>query len=190
MENLTQIASDVPSLQGAFITVMPDCLLFDSYVRQENDWEVDEIASYFGDLVRANTQALKSLGNWSSDVQVTIETADSLILLKQLHNDFVVSFVFALGTPIGMVRIQVKRMLGHIIKMLEAFQPEEVPRVVRVLEYLQRYAPDPHMSMTRVALIAGIPTDLLEQPQQLQPDQIERIELAVQDILGIQELRI
>lgn len=188
--NLAQTASEAPSLQGVFITAMPDCLLFDSFTRTNQPWELEEVASYFGDLTRANTRALKSLGNWSSDAQVTVETEESLIVLRELQNDFVVSFVFERGTPIGMLRIQVKRMLTQIQQALAAYQPEEVPRVVRVLDYLQRYAPDPHTSMTRVALIAGVPLDALQQPQQLTDGQIQQIEFAVQDILGLQELRL
>lgn len=50
---------DIPALRGAFVTAMPDCLLFDSWSREQEDWTVEDVASYFGDLVRANREGLR-----------------------------------------------------------------------------------------------------------------------------------
>lgn len=190
--SLTQIASDVPSLQGVLITAMPDCLMFDAYLPSNTTWTPESVASYFGDLVRANREALKSMDNWSSDMQVTIESSESLIILKEVQEQFVIGFIFNLGTPIGMVRLHVQKMLRNIEQMLASFQadPEEAPRAVRIIDYLQRYAPDPHASLMRLALKTGIPIDSLNEPHLLSEEYLGSIEIAVQEILGLSELHI
>ncbi|HMR09290.1 MAG TPA: carbon storage regulator, partial [Polyangiaceae bacterium] len=63
----------------------------------------------FDEIERANREALKSLGSWSAEMQVTIESADLLLVLRELRNDFVVTFANHRTAALGMVRLQVKR---------------------------------------------------------------------------------
>lgn len=185
---LDEVVEGVPALRGLFVTLMPDCLLFDSWVRADGDWAPEDVASYFGDLVRANREGLKSLHSWSADMQVTIESADTLVVLKELRGDFVASFVFDRETPLGMVRLFVKRLLQRLEVMLPETLVEERPRAVRALEFLQRYAPDPHATLMRVALKSGLSMEVLEKAESLDDDAADRIEDAAKDILGLESL--
>jgi predicted regulator of Ras-like GTPase activity (Roadblock/LC7/MglB family) len=189
-QDISQALEGVSAIRGLFITAMPDCLLFDSWMREESTWVAEDVASYFGDLVRANREGLKALGSWSAEMQVTIESADSLIILRELESDFVIAFVFDRETPLGMVRLQVKQVLERIQSLLPAIEVEERPEGVRVVEFLQRYAPDPHASLMRVALQTGIEMDALRHPESLTVEQVEAVKESAQDILGLEHLHI
>lgn len=187
---LKQAIEGIDLLQGVFITMMPDCLLYDSWMRQEQAWTPEDIASYFGDLIRANREALKSLRAWSSEMQITVESADLLLVLTELKEDFVVGFVFDRKAPLGMVRLYTKRMLSSIEALLPQFQIEERERSVRIVEFVQRYAPEPHTVLLRVSLQTRIPLEDLQQPQGLSAEEVENLELAVCDILGLEQLNL
>lgn len=187
---LKQAIEGIDLLQGVFITMMPDCLLYDSWMRQEQAWTPEDIASYFGDLIRANREALKSLRAWSSEMQITVESADLLLVLTELKEDFVVGFVFDRKAPLGMVRLYTKRMLSSIEALLPQFQVEERERSVRIVEFVQRYAPEPHTVLLRVSLQTRIPLENLQQPQGLSAEEVENLELAVCDILGLEQLNL
>jgi predicted regulator of Ras-like GTPase activity (Roadblock/LC7/MglB family) len=186
--NLDETVAGVTALRGLFITLMPDCLLFDSYVRPGSSFVAEDVASYFGDLVRANREGLKSLRSWSQDMQVTIESADTLVVLKELRGDFVASFVFDRDTPLGMVRLFVRRLLDRLEASLPDTEVTERPRAVRALEFVQRYAPDPHATLMRVALKSGLSMDALQKPESLDDAAADRIEDAAKDILGLEQL--
>ncbi|MCA9619057.1 MAG: hypothetical protein KC731_08545 [Myxococcales bacterium] len=188
--NLERAVEDLPSLRGVFVTAMPDCLLYDSWTRPGEEWASDEAGAYFGDLVRANREALKSLGSWSAEMQVTIESADLLLVLRELRNDFVVTFAFDRTAALGMVRLQVKRTLSVLMDLLPRVEPEERPRGNRIYDYLLRYAPDPHAVIQRVALRTRIPLEQLEAPETLQEDQIASFEVCVKEILGVDNLHL
>lgn len=188
--NLEDVVSDVPVLEGLFVTLMPDCLLFDSVVRSEGDWVAEDVASYFGDLVRANREALKALRSWSADMQVTIESADTLVILREIRGDFVAGFVFDRKTPLGMVRLHTRRLLERLADALPDTQVAERSAAVRALEFVQRYAPDPHATLLRVSLKSGLTLDQLSQPELLDGEAATRIEEAAKDILGLDSLAV
>jgi predicted regulator of Ras-like GTPase activity (Roadblock/LC7/MglB family) len=188
--SLNNIVEGVQSLRGMFITAMPDCLLFDSWIRPREEWEAEDVASYFGDLVRANREGLKALNAWSTEMQVTIESTETLLLLREYDENFIVGFIFDTRAALGMVRLSVKRVLSRLDSLLPNVAPEERPRAVRVVEFVQRYAPDPHASLMRVSLQTGIELDSLEHPESLEPALIPEVERSVCDILGLEELRI
>ena len=186
--DLAKAVEGIPTVRGLFVTLMPDCLLFDAWIRRDGDLAADEVASYFGDLVRANREGLKRLGSWSASMQVTIESADSLVVLRELRDDFVASFLFDRDTPLGMVRIQVRRMLERLELTLPVLNTEERPRTVRALEFLQRYAPDPHATLMRVSLKSGLPMAALARPEELDDRHADVIERAAKEILGLDHL--
>ena len=188
--SLEQAVHDIPSLRGVFITAMPDCLLFDLWMRPDETWKGEEAAAYFGDLVRANREALKSLSAWSSEMQVTIESTNLLLVLRELRDDFVVAFAFESRAPLGMVRLYVKRVLSVLVEMLPEIAPEEKPRAVRVQEYLLRYAPDPHAVLHRVALRTQVPLADLQSPEALSDEQCRVFEASVKEILGVDSLNL
>jgi len=187
---LAQAVQGVPSLRGLFITAMPDCLLFDAWVSPDDDWSGEEVASYFGDLVRANREGLKALGAWSAEMQVTIEATELLLILRELSTDFVVGFIFERRTPLGMVRLHVKRVLSLLEEMLPKVEPEARPRAIRIAEFLTRYAPDTHTALQRAALRSGIAFNLLQTPEYLSPAQVSDFERSVCDILGLESLNL
>lgn len=183
-----QAAAEVPQLIGVFITAMPDSLLFSSWVRSGTEWSAEDVASYFGDLVRANREGLKALGSWSSEMQVTIESAESLVVLREISADFVCGCVFERNAALGMVRLHLKRLLERISAALPKVQPEDRPRGLRIMEFLDRYAPDPHAVTLRVSLRSGISIDELKSPGSLNADQVRRLEETACKILGVNQL--
>jgi hypothetical protein len=188
---LESAVAGVPFIRAVFITAMPDCLLYDSWVRDENSgWGVEDVASYLGDLVRANRHALKALGSFSSDMQATIESADMLVVLKEITTDFVCGCVFTRDAPLGMVRLHMKRLLERILTHLPSVQNEERPRGVRIMEFLDRYAPDPHAVILRVSLRTGISVDALKAAETLTADQIDKVEESAARLLGLKQLNI
>lgn len=187
---LSQSVGEIPSIRAVFLTAMPDCLLYDSWVRDQEAWVVEDAASYFGDLVRANREGLKALGSWSSEMQVTIESSDTLILLKELSDDFVCGCIFERDAPLGMVRLHIKRLLDRLTEQLPKYEVGHRPRGVRLVEFLHRYAPDPHAVKLRLALRTGIDADQLDAPENLTEEQVQKIEEAAKRILGLEELSI
>ncbi|HEX4422799.1 MAG TPA: hypothetical protein VH165_33015 [Kofleriaceae bacterium] len=185
---IEQAVEEIPQLIGIFVTAMPDSLLFSSWVRQGTEWSAEDVAAYFGDLIRSNRQGLKALGSWSSEMQVTIESAESLVVLRELSADFVCGCVFERAAPLGMVRLHLKRLLERITHALPKVEAEDRPRGTRIMEFLDRYAPDPHAVMLRVSLRAGIALDDLKSPAVLSPDQVRRLEETACKILGVNQL--
>ena len=185
---IEEAASEIPQLIGIFLTAMPDSLLFSSWVRDGTEWSPEDVAAYFGDLVRANRQGLKALGSWSSEMQVTIESAESLVVLRELSSDFVCGCVFERSAPLGMVRLNLKRLLERVAQALPKVEAEDRPRGTRIMEFLDRYAPDPHAVVLRVSLRAGISLDDLKVPAALSADQVRRLEETACKILGVNQL--
>lgn len=185
---LQQAVADVPQLVGIFITAMPDSLLFASWVREGSAWSAEDVASYFGDLVRSNRQALKALGSWSSEMQVTIESAETLVVLRELSEDFVCGCIFERSAPLGMVRLHLKRLLERVVAALPKVQAEDRPRAARILEFLERYAPDPHAVLLRVSLRSGLTLDQLKAPASLTQSDTQRLEETACRILGVPQL--
>ncbi len=187
---LADAAKGVPSLHAVLVTAMPDCLLFDSWLEEGSSWQAEEIATYLGDLFRANREGLKALSSWSADMLVTIESPEHYILLKEVSNDFVCACVFGRKTALGMARLYMQRMLERIAESLPVFKVEERPRGVRVVDFLDRYAPDPHAVLLRVSLRTGVPMAALEKPESLSDEHVAEIEKTAASILGLETLNI
>ena len=187
---LSSVIAGVPSLNAMFITVMPDCLLYDSWVRSGLDWDPEQVASFFGDLIRANREGLKALRSWSREMQVTIESADLLLVLAEIREDFVVAFAFERSAPLGMVRLHVRRVMQQLQELLPKIEIKERPRAVRIIEFLQRYAPDPHAVLFRVSLRMGLDVDELKDPTALTPDEVELLETSVKELLNLERLAV
>ncbi|HRC87728.1 MAG TPA: hypothetical protein PK413_19200 [Thermoanaerobaculia bacterium] len=185
-----QAARDIPGLRALLVIAMPDCLLYDSWSARNEDWRAEDVASYLGDLVRANRETLKALRAWSSEMQLTIEAGEILVVLKELGPDFVCGAIFALGTPLGMARLHLRRLLDRLEQQLPRYEVEKRPPAVRVLEFLKRYAPDPHAVLLRVSLRTGILHDRLLSPEALSDDETQQVEDAAKSILGLAQLNL
>ena len=182
---LSDVVADVPPLRGLFITAMPDCLLFDTWTRPGETWSADAAASYFGDLVRANREALKALSAWSAEMSVTVESADLLLMMYETSADFVVTMAFDRRAPLGMVRLHARRILDRLQQVLPKLEVMERPRAVRLVEFLDKYAPDPHAALHRIALRTGLSLELLREPSGMSDAHTERLERAVKELLGL-----
>lgn len=187
---LEQAVREIPSLRAVVVTAMPDCLLFDSWSRPDLSWTPESVASYFGDLFRANREGLKALGEWSSEMQVTIEAPQHLLVLTELNTDFVCASIFDKGAALGMVRLYNQKLVGRITDSLPSFEVQERPRGVRIMDFLNRYAPDPHAVLLRASLRSGIPMDSLQQPASLAQEQVQGLEEAACSILGLDSLNL
>lgn len=187
---LEEAVVGVAPLKGIFITAMPDCLLYDAWQRDESDLDVSDVASYFGDLVRSNREGLKALGSWSSDMLVTIESADTLVVLQELNEHFVCGSIFDRDAPLGMVRLHLKRMVERIMAQLPQIQAEERPRGVRLVEFVRRYAPDPHAAILRISVRTGLTTEQLDAAESLQDADVDKIEAAARRILGLTQINL
>ena len=64
------------------------------------------------------------------------------------------------------------------------------PRAVRLLEFLRRYAPDPHVTMLRLSLRTGIALEQLDRPEELDVSQVDQLAASVRDIIGQEQLGI
>jgi predicted regulator of Ras-like GTPase activity (Roadblock/LC7/MglB family) len=187
-EFMAKAVEDIPSLRAVFVIAMPDCLLFGSWLHSGSDWAEEEVASYFGDLFRANREGLKALESWSHEIQISIDSPGYRLLLQELNNDFVCVCVFERDAALGMVRLYTKKLLQRMASSLPDFEAEERPRGVRVMNFLSRYAPDPHAVLMRVSLQAKLPMDLLEQPERLSVEQAAQVETTACRILGIEAM--
>ncbi len=57
-------------------------------------------------------------------------------------------------------------------------------RALRLLQHLQRHAPDPHVSLLRLSLRTGIAMERLDRPETLSEEQVEAMAASVRDIIG------
>lgn len=188
--NLEEIAAGVDRLQSIVLTVMPDCLLYEGWTKNQSDTSTEEVATYFGDLVRANREALLVMKAWSDDMQVTIESGGLLIILRRLNDNYVVGFVFDSDAPLGMVRLHVRKMIDVLLERIPRFEVKEKSRGQKVIDFVERYAPDAHTVLLRVAVQARVPLDELRAPDTLDAEKLERVESAVASILGLESLNL
>ena len=128
--------------------------------------------------------------SWSREMQVTIESADLLLVLAEIREDFVVAFAFERSAPLGMVRLHVRRVMQQLQEFLPKIEIKERPRAIRIIEFLQRYAPDPHAVLFRVSLRMGLDVDELKDPTALTPDEVELLETSVKELLNLERLAV
>jgi hypothetical protein len=131
---------------------------------------------------------MSALKTWSAEMQVTVESADVLMIVRELRGDFVVTLAFQRDVPLGMVRLHAKRVMERLDQLLPTLEAQERPRAVKITEFLEKYAPDPHAALHRVALRTGIPLGTLRKPESLETTQVALLEASVCDILGLESL--
>lgn len=181
----------ITSLQGLVISVMPDSLLYDSYFAQSGGVPEDDIASQLGELFQT-CQGLSRMLKHKGDSQILVDGDSGPIIIQEVEKRFVAGMWFSAHTPLAVARSFAKHVVQLISERIDTEKtssPEEfVSNAVRILRYLKQYAPDPHTSLMRIALKTGIPLPSLNQPQQLDELQTTKIERAVCDVLGVEEL--
>ena len=187
-EQLKALVNHIDALRACVVVTVPDCMLYSAYQREQEDWDAELVAAYFGDVMRSHRQNLEQLDTWTDSAQVTIESPNRHIVIRQLSAEFVVAFVFEGGVPLGMVRLHISRALGGIESMLDDAKPKEISRGEKLLNYLDRYAPDTHAALLRLSLQTGLPMGLLQQPNDFSDAEYEAVEASVQRILGLERL--
>ena len=185
---LDDVVQDLDEIEAALVTALPEAPLVGQWSRRSPAWSPEVVAAYFGDLVRANREALEQLGSASEDMSLTIESGDHLVLLRELDRRFVLTCLFPRRTPLGMARLDLRRLAERLPSVLPAPEAEELSQGARLVGFLRRYAPDPHAVLLRVALRTGIPIELLEDPDRLAEDQVAQVEVAAKKILGLDRL--
>jgi hypothetical protein len=184
------MAAGARGLRAFLVIAMPDCLLYTHWARAGSAWSPEDASGYFGDLVRANRQGLRAVGAWPSDMQVTVEGADALVVLREMGEHFVLCALFEHAAPLGMVRLQLKMLVDKISLTLPKLEVQERSRGVRLIAFIERYAPDPHAALLRVATRTGVSLDLLHDPARLDDGQVRAIEEAARRILGLEEVHV
>lgn len=184
---LHEIAADVPSLRGLFVATLPEGRLFEAWMRPKEPWNAAETTAHVGDIHRACRHALDGLGVRQWDPQVTIESAVLRIVIREVRDEYVVAFAFD-RTAAESVAPQVRRMLQRIADVLPARVRQEVSRAARLVDFVQRYAPDAHAVLQRVSLKTGIAVARLSAREALAGEELDRLEAAVKDVLGLESL--
>jgi hypothetical protein len=187
--NLRQLVGrTTEALRGVLLVQMPDSTHFDSWMAEPIDGE--SVAHYVGDMVRAHAHALEGLGSRTEKVDITIETGHLTVIVKPLTARISGAFLFDRLTPLGMARLELKRLLTHLVPNLPTEKVEHRPRGVRLMEFLRRYAPDPHAVFLRISLRTGIELSSLESPEALSVEEVSALEEATRYILGLETLSI
>jgi hypothetical protein len=171
-----EMAAGAKSLRAFLVIAMPDCLLYTHWARSGSVWSPEDASGYFGDLVRANRQGLRAVGALPSDMQVTVEGADALVVLREMGEHFVLCARFARAAPLGLVRLQLKMLVDKISTTLPRLEVQERSRGVRLIAFIERYAPDPHAALLRVATRTGLSLELLRDPARLDDVQVGAVE--------------
>ncbi len=189
-EKIGDLAGELPSLRAVMVTAMPDCLLFDDWHRADVSLAADRAAAYFGDLIRANHAGLKSMDALSMRMQVTVEADDILLVIREIRDNFVVTAVFDAGSPLGMVRLFVERILSIADETLPKLETKKRPKGVLLVDFMRKYAADPHAVLKRASLRSGIPLSQLRSPGGLSDAQVEKLQVVAQDLMGLDHINI
>ncbi len=187
--NWLQIESEsIEHLKGVVIVQLPDCVVWKSW--QSMAFDDTEIAAYFGDMVKAQRQACQSLNKGLQDLRFSIESDQLTLLVSELaKKNYVAVFVFSGQVALGLARYTVKRLSSIIAEHLPDEELVTLSPGRRVIAFIERYAPDPHAVMMRIALQTKIPFDRFNDPDNLTAEELMQIELAAQMILGVSNIR-
>jgi predicted regulator of Ras-like GTPase activity (Roadblock/LC7/MglB family) len=187
-DEIEGIAAAIEPLRGLFVVTMPDCLPYASWRRGEDRFVPESFAAYVGGLWRANRHGLSLVGAVGRRAQLTVESDGMLLLLREATPGFLAALVFDSGAALGMARIQADRLVSALEPVLVSDSPPTGSRGQRLLEVLDRYAPDTHAALLRVSLQTGLPLSLLRAPDRLSSEEFEAVASSVRRILGLERL--
>jgi predicted regulator of Ras-like GTPase activity (Roadblock/LC7/MglB family) len=179
---------EIQYLQGVVIAQIPDCIAWESW--ENYKFDSHEIAAYFGDMVKAQRNACQSLAKNTDDIQLSIESNKQTILVSELTDNFIAIFIFNKDIPLGMARFESRYLSTLILENLPTENVVTRSHADRVIDFIQRYAPDPYSVLMRISLQTKIPYDKLKKPNTLSDKEIKNIELSAKSILGVTELNI
>jgi hypothetical protein len=171
-----------PLLAGAFLITLPDCLLLDGWQRDERRWEANAVAGHFGHLIRANREGLRAMSAWSQDMQVSIESDEATVVLRELTGSFALGCVFE-GAPIGVARMQTRQIALRLLGTLPEVAPAPRTRAETILEHLARRG-----LLARVVQRSGLAPGRMGDPASLSFEEVAQLERAACQILGLATL--
>ncbi|GAB4109962.1 MAG: hypothetical protein OHK0013_45730 [Sandaracinaceae bacterium] len=189
-ELIERSASSLPALRALMVVTMPDCLLYGSWSRRDVQFSAEDASGYFGDLVRANREGLRLVGSWTSDMQVTVEGADVLVVLKELNEHFVCCALFDREAPLGMIRLHLRIVIEQVRAALPKIDLAHLSPGARIVQFIERYAPDAHAALLRISTRTRIPVEQLRAPDTLTAAQVSDIEDAAKRILGLENIHL
>lgn len=137
MDWLEEHARRGGELRAVVIARLPECMAWHSWT--EEGWDPVDVAAYFGDLARANRTAMKEVAGSTEPVSLFIEAPDQVIVVRDLRDDMVGVYVFDGSTPLGVVRLQTRRLerkvRDHLPEPSDAF--EDITDEIEVPEPLR-----------------------------------------------------
>lgn len=129
LSQIEDVLQPVDGLRALIITVSPDNLLYDYWSREDLVGSPDESATFFGDLLRAHFEALETIHVPRGDIQITMETGDYVVVLKNMRDAYVVTFVFQREMPFGVVRM-LSRQICELLLLQLPFYDEDGEEIV------------------------------------------------------------
>ena len=105
--------------------------------------------------------------------------------MTEISSRFIGVFIFRNPVRLGLVRLAIKRLTERILPHLPTEAVEVESEAKRLIEFILRYAPDPHVVMERIALKARIASERIYGVENLSREEIARIREAAEEILGI-----
>lgn len=180
---LAEAVSDIDKIEALLIVQNPTGNVWESW--KQSDFEDQELAAYFADMVRAQRHICQELAPELQEIQLTIESNLLTVLVTELSSRFIGVFIFRNPVPLGLVRLAIKKLTERILSHLPTEVVEVESEAKRLIEFILRYAPDPHIVMERIALKARIPSERIYGVDNLSREEIARIREAAEEILGI-----
>jgi hypothetical protein len=120
MNEIESLVSGIKQLNALLVVTIPDCLLFSSWRREGQSWDAEAAGAFLGQLVYSAEQGGQATDGWTTGLAaITLESANALIILRQVKEPFAVAYVFDHDTAIGWARMQVQRTLGPVTERLD-----------------------------------------------------------------------
>ncbi len=116
-DDFARLALGASGLQRIMIVGLPQCLPLKQWSRAET-LDEDSAARQLGGAFRAAQAALRMVVPDSGPGSLTIETETALVVISPLAQDAAAAFVFDRGAPLGLVRVQVEQLSGHLEGMV------------------------------------------------------------------------
>lgn len=185
---LEQASREIQYLQGVVVAQIPDCVAWETW--EKSEFDTNEIAAYFGDMVKAQRNACQSLTTNMDDIQLSIESDKLTILVSELNDNFVAIYLFNKGIALGLARFEIKQLSALILENLPTESIVTRSHPERIIDFIQRYAPDSHSVLMRISLQTKIPLYELKAPNSLSDEEIKNLETSAKSILGVTELNI
>lgn len=114
IDSLQAFIEEVPQLDGLDVVTLPDCLPYFSWAKGGADETSDQRCAFAGDLVLTLARKLRRMDALSGMSQVTVETADGTLVIREIGSSFAVACSFQPDLPLGMVHVHVRQLAAAL----------------------------------------------------------------------------